>query len=276
VSTQANGVIPASVHYVAPWCNESDIPQGRLTDSNGQPLQDIQMGWMIAAATDLLYVLSGRRWRSGHSVVRPTATNRAIAYGSMTYPLNTLPGFGYGWGFAAGWMWSMLGLGFSQGSDSTEVVLQAPVTSIEQILLNGVPLTTDQYSLTDRRRLTLSSGLAWPWEQDPQMDPSQNGTAQVIYDWGSSPPEAGRLACAELAIELALSFSGQDSCKLPARVLTVATQGVNVAVGDAMTFLLQDLTGIALVDLFLRAVNPQRLRRRSQFVGPGTIIQRES
>jgi hypothetical protein len=268
---QATGVIPASTHFIAPYCSEADLPTDRLEDSSGNPIADVQLGWMIAAATDLLYVLSGRQYRAGHTVCRPCAVARAFTLGSAVYPYNSLSGFGYGWGFSGGWQWSLLGLGFSQGTDSTEVVLQGPITNIESVLLDGAALGPGDYTVFDRTRMVLRSGLAWPWQQDPQMDPSQVGTAEIVYDWGQSPPEMGRLACAELAIELALSFSGQDSCRLPSRVLSIATQGVNVAVGDALTYLLTDLTGCPTVDLFLRAVNPSRRRRPTAFIGPSSV-----
>jgi hypothetical protein len=246
----------------------------RLEDSNGAPVTDVQLGWMIAAATDLLYVISGRQWRSGHSVIRPCAANRAISFGSMVYPWNSLLGYGSGWGFGAGWaMWSM-GLGYNRGSDATELVLQGPITAVESVLLDGVALGAGDYEITGRKTMVLRSGLVWPWEQDRQQPVTQAGTAQVTYDWGASPPPSGRLACAELAIELALSFSGQDSCRLPARVQTVATEGVNVAVGDAIAYIKEDLMAIPSCDYFLRAFNKNHLRRRSVFVGPSSLINR--
>lgn len=275
MSTQAPGVVPASIHSVAPWASESDIPEGRITDSNGNAIADIQLGWMIAAATDLLYVLSGRKWRQGHSVVRPCALNRSYVVGSMVYPFNSISGYGYGWGFAAGWQWSLLGLGFSQGADASEITLQGPITSIEQILLNGSPLNpATDYTVYDRRRVVLSAGLSWPWEQDPQQPPTAQGTASITYDWGSSPPEIGRLACVELAIELALSFSGQDKCRLPSRVVSVASQGVTETLGDALQYILQDLTALPICDMFLQSSNPQKARRRSVFWGPNTLVPR--
>jgi hypothetical protein len=281
MSTQAPGVIPASVHHVAPWCSEADIPTGRITDSNGDVFADVQIGFAICAATDLLYVLSGRQWRSGHTVMRPCAMARAIAVGSMVYPWGSMSGFGSAWGFPGGWMWSagfgFGGLGFTQGSDATEVVLQGPVTNIEEVLLNGQTLdpSTD-YHLSGRQRLTLNSGLGWPWQQDPQEDPTQPGTAQVIYDWGSSPPEIGRMACVELTIELILGLSGQDACKLPSRVVSIASQGVTVSLGDALNYILQDLTALPICDMFLQGYNPGKRRRRAVIVGPNTIWQRTS
>ncbi len=194
-----------------------------------------------------------------------------------------MSGYGSGWGYGLGWAWSSIGLGFWQGGgvDLSTVFLQYPVTSIHEVLLSGQVLDPSQYTLYDRRRLVLTLGQggegsvsAWPWSQLLSTPVSQPGTAQIDYSWGDSPPEAGRLACAELTIELALAFTGADDCRLPQRVLTVATEGVSIAVGDAMTYVRESLTGLPIVDLFLVAHNANKSRRRSAFAGPGTYQNR--
>ncbi len=240
------------------------------------------MDWLIACATDLLYSLSGRKWRSGRSVVRPTARAGANQGWWYNYPWSSMSGYGSGWGYGLGWAWSSIGLGFWQGGgvDQSSLFLQAPILAIHEILLNGVALTPDQYTVYDRKRVVLNvdngngngSSNAWPWEQNIQFPPSQPGTCLVDFSWGSSPPESGRLACAELAIELGLAFTGSNDCRLPQRVLTVATEGVSVAVGDAMTYVLQQLSGLPICDMFLRSKNPQRAQRRSAFAGPNSYV----
>ena len=283
--------IPSTKHYLAPWCAESDLPSGRLTDSNGAPLGDVPLGWMISAATDLLFVLSGRQFRVGRSIVRPTSIQGAFGNQSYLYPYSSMSGYGSAWGFNAGWAWTAIGMGWWQnGQDLAECVLQGPVRRINSVLVDGSELggwapggpDNPNYKLFDRRRLVrmvdvagASSG-AWPWNQQLQLPVSMPGTWQIDYEWGLSPSEGGRLACAELAIELALGFSGQDSCKLPARVLSVATQGVTTAVGDPLTFLMEDLTGLPICDLFLRAYNPGKRRRRAVFLAPNSIQGRSS
>ena len=77
-----------------------------------------------------------------------------------------------------------------------------------------------------------------------------------------------------MAIELGLAFTGANDCRLPARVLSIATEGVSVAVGDAMTYVLQQLTGLPICDMFLKSKNPQRAQRRSVFASPNTIQNR--
>lgn len=274
MSSLPSGVVPASVHYLAPWCTEDDLPLGRISDSNDRKITDIQLGWMIAAATDLLYVLSGRHFKSGRSVVRPTHIVGPSA--PLIYPWGSMAGYGSAWGFTVGSAWAATGFGWEVAQEFSEVVLQAPVTAINSVMVDGTVLDPSAYSLYDGRRLVRNYGGAWPWNQPLIAPVTQAGTWQIDYDWGITPPTSGRLACAELAIELALGFSGQDECRLPARVLSVASQGVNVAVGDALSFILADLTGLPICDAFLQAFNPAKLRRRTVFLAPNSVIPRSS
>jgi len=274
---QAEGVIPASTHTLHPYCSESDLPAERI-----KRITDVPLGWLIAAATDLLYVLTQRKYRSGRSVVRPTARFPANQGWWYNYPWSSMSGYGSGWGYAAGWAWSSVGLGFWQGqsSDLSTVVLQAPVLAIHEVLLNGQPLAPTDYTLYNRRDLVLTiatesgegTGNAWPWEQVLAIPATQPGTAQIDYSWGIDPPEIGRMACAELAIQLGLAFTGANDCRLPTRVLTVATEGVSVAVGDALTYIREKLTGLPICDMWIQAENPQKAQRRSMFAGPNTYL----
>lgn len=272
----------SSAHYLQPWCDESDLPRRRLLDSNGVELSDISLGWMIAAATDILYVLSGRKYRSGRSVVRPTSIQMASGP-PLLYPYSSMSGYGSAWGFATGWVWSAIGMGFWFSQDLNEVLLQGPVTKINSVIVDGVTLPSTAYTLYERRRLVRNvdanggaSAPIWPWRQSLSLPITEQGTFQIDYEWGNPVKDSGRLACAELAIELALSFSGQDPCRLPARVQHVATQGVDAAVGDALEFLKEDLTGLPICDMFLRAENPHRRRRRSVFLGPNSTLNRSA
>lgn len=269
-------------HFLNVWCEESDLPAARLAE-----VQDVNQAWMIAAATNLLYTLSGRQFRTGRSVVRPTSINSAYANQSYLYPYSSMSGYGDAWGFAAGWAWSALGMGWWQnGQDLSELELQGPVTRINSILvdgneLGGWPPPNPNYTLYDKKRLvrniTGDSGTtaAWPWNQALQLPTTESGTFLVDYEWGRGPGPLGKLACAELATQLCLSLSGDVDSKLPSRVLSIATQGVTLAVGDPLTYIREDLTGLPICDMFLNAANPNKLRRRSIFISPQTILDRE-
>lgn len=267
-------------HYLAPWCEESDIPRTRL-----EGVTDVDLAFMIAAATDLLYTLSGRQFRIGRSIVRPASISASYGTQSYLYPYASMSGYGSAWGFAAGWSWSAVGMGWWQnGQDLSEVKLQGPVRKINNVLVDGVnlgawPPTNPNYTLYDRRRLirNVNTGSpqasAWPWNQQLQLGLDQPGTWMIDYEWGKSPGPMGKLACIELALELALTLTGTNKARLPARVVSIATEGLNVAVGDALSYIRESLVGIPACDLFLQAKNPGRLRRGAIFVGPNSVQQ---
>lgn len=271
-------VEPQSQHFLAPWCVEADIPATRRNQ-----IQDVQLAFAISVATDLLYVLSGRQFRSGRSLIRPTPIDSSYGNQSYLYPYSSMSGYGAAWGFAAGWSWTAMGMGWWQGGqDLSEVVLQGPVRQINQVTVDGAALDPDtDYTLYDGRRLvrnvdpTGQTTGAWPWNQQLQLPLSQPGTWSIDYDWGKVPPNAGKAACIELAVEVAQSLSGQDTAKLPARVISIATQGMNTAVGDSLAYIRESLVGIPLVDLFLMAYNRAGLRRRTIMIGPNSQQGRE-
>lgn len=276
---QPAGVVRQSQVYVSPWCDESDLPTGRLEDSNGQPLSDINLGWMIGAATDLLYVLSGRKYRWGRSVITPSRAS-ALRFPSV-YPYSSAGawgGYGGAWGFPVGWAWSLVGPGWAGGQADNELTLQAPVLRVHSVLLDGTTLSPAQYQITDSRKLVLAPGLVFPLTQQVGSPLNQPGTCQIDYEWGRAPRErdSARLACAELAIELALGFSGQDACRLSPRTVSASSEGVSVTTGVSLEFLKEDLTNLPICDLFLRAMNPTKRRRPSVFLSPQSVLNRST
>ena len=282
-STDAAPLV-ASEHFLHPWCSEEDFPQSRL-----EIVQDVDVAWMIACASEALYILSGRKYRQGRSVVRPCAISSSYGTQSYLYPYSSMSGYGAAWGFAAGWSWTAVGMGWWQnGQDLSELLLQGPVRKINQVMvdgqsLGGWPPTNPNFTLYEGRRLVRNANLtggiaassAWPWNQQLQLPLTQPGTFAVDYEWGYRVPEGGRLAAVELAINLALAVSGDDDTKLPSRVLSVNTQGLTVAVGDPLIFIREDLTGLPICDMWLNQVNPAKLRRRPAFLAPTSVLGRE-
>lgn len=281
-TTEADPIVGPQ-HWIAPWCLEDDIPPKRI-----EGIRDVDVARSIAGATNLLYVLSGRQFRTGRSVVRPCAPSSSYGTQSYLYPYSSMSGYGAAWGFAAGWSWTAVGMGWWQnGQDLSELLLQGPVRKINSVIvdgenLGGWPPPNRNFTLYDGRRLVRNAvqqaggaaSNAWPWNQQLQLDLTNPGTFAIDYEWGKPPPPEGVVACIELAIAVANALSGDEDAKLPSRVLSVTTQGVSVAVGDPLTYIREDLTGLPLVDMFLNAVNPAKLRRRSLFLGPNSVIGR--
>jgi len=91
---------------------------------------------------------------------------------------------------------------------------------------------------------------------------------EVTYSYGTPPPSAGKAAAKLLAIELVKLYEGDQSCALPQRVTSVNRQGVSYTLLDDQDFLENMRTGIYAVDLFLKAVNPDKARARARVFSP--------
>jgi hypothetical protein len=112
------------------------------------------------------------------------------------------------------------------------------------------PLT---YYLSDHATLSATPGASWP-----------NGAVEVTYTYGNPPPVAGKNAARLLAIELVKMYEGDDTCALPQRVTAVTRQGVSYTILDDQAFIDELKTGIYAIDLFLKAVNPDKARARAR------------
>ncbi len=161
---------------VAPWCNADDVTASMPGFTGGNAtIVGVDLDLVTAAATLILYRLSGRQYRGVHtSFVRPKILSGGwrvlpYPYGSYSY------GSGYGFGYGGWWGGGTLG---APGWDSPcppmdEIILQGPVLSIIEVLVDGVPLIAGQdYQLYDHRRLVRStptvptSNPGWPQIQD--------------------------------------------------------------------------------------------------------------
>jgi hypothetical protein len=93
---------------------------------------------------------------------------------------------------------------------------------------------------------------------------------EVSYSYGTPPPTSGKAAARILALEFVKLFENDDTCALPQRVTSVSRQGVTYTILDNQSFIDELRTGIYVVDLFLKTVNPDRARARSRVFSPDT------
>ncbi len=155
-----------------------------------------------------------------------------------------------------------------------------PVTSIEEVVIDGEVVDPARYRVDDGRWLIYippvpySSGdrQNWPNVNDERLELGSVGTWSIDYFYGNGPPPGGREMAAVLGCELAKSCSGEDgdgSCRLPQRVTSITRQGVSMAVLDPLTLFSDGLTGLPEVDLFVSAMNLGVKRRPAALVVPG-------
>src|SRR5690606_40707127 len=83
-----------------------------------------------------------------------------------------------------------------------------------------------------------------------------------------SVPEAGVLAAEVLACELAKSWAGTGSCRLPKRVQNIVREGVTMTVMDQFEFLDDGMFGVYEVDTFIATFNPHRLQGPAWMIVP--------
>lgn len=215
------------VSTCAPWVERPD-----LSCSVPDGVSDEKMDQALQAATDILYVLSGRRFPGVcEDRYRPQSCGCAR---------------------------SRCGCGMPP----TLRLARTPVVEITFVKVDGVTLDPSVYRLDNRRDLVRLDGDGWPSGQDATKPTTAVDTFEVSYTWGVGPPPAGVIALEYLAVELAKSVCGQE-CGLPARVQTITRQNVTMAALDPQTFLDHGRTGIYLVDLFLMAYPQAGGSRRS-------------
>lgn len=224
-------------------------------------------GRAVAAATQILWGLSGRRFGECQMTLRPCRRDCSTApwpggyspwSGGMSWPQPLLHGG----------VWFNVICGSCPGECSctslSEVVLPSPVSSIIAVKVNGISLAvTGAYRLDDNRLLVRLGGFTWPSCQELNKDDTQVGTWSVTAKFGEPVPELGQMAMGELACELLKAMRGVD-CRLPQQVTSLARQGVNISFPDPTSLLAQGRLGLYMADLFIETVNPGGLKAPSQ------------
>jgi hypothetical protein len=183
------------------------------------------------AATEILYKRSGRRFRVHAALLRPNQSG--------------------------------CGCSISDCYGQSELDLPSPVVADSIVAtIDGVVLPTTSYKLYSGHLLVRTDGGYWP--MCVHLSSVTGVDWSLAFSFGEGPGMDGILACRELAIHIALSLCGKVS-KIPARATSVSRQGVSINLLRGKRF------GIALVDDFLDASNPNGLMGRSSVMSPDTI-----
>lgn len=254
---------PVSDVLCAAWATPADVPEQYRA-----LVSDAQWEVYLMVASELLYWLSGSQYTGGGCTETVTLRSRPPAFGTGAWPYSPT------WGECSCWSlssWSDGRLippspGLWSGRHYSPSSLKLPrgdVTAVSAVTFNGAPFAA--WRLTGAGWLERTDGRGWN---------VCNDVTEITYDWGLAPPESGKLAAVTLAVEFALAFNNDSSCQLPQRVQTVTRQGITIGVLDPQEFLDEGRTGIYLVDLFLTAANPNKLRRRARVWSPDLPVVR--
>jgi hypothetical protein len=270
----------------SPWCALTDV--AGFTDGNGNVTVEganLAVAEMcIQVASDVLFEMSGEQFAGSCSdTVRPQARLLARDHG------RGMGGFMGTYG-----MWDTNGSFFASFRDWPTVNQEEmpdgnllssidlgvfPLTSIIQVLIDGVVLDPSNYRIDNNRHLTrlqvpsqFNSGFisyGWPSSQITDLPSTEVGTFEVSFTYGTPPPPAGLRAAAELAWQMYLSATpSAGACRLPARTTRITRQGVTATLTDPMVLISMHRFGMFFCDAFLETYNPNNLRRRSRVMSP--------
>lgn len=202
----------------APWATYTDLTEAQAAEGDGDDWDRA-----LLVASEILYALSGRRYRGGGCRTE------------FTYDAD--PG--------QGCIWWTRERPCSHGWTS-RIRLPETASTVEAVVLDGAVLDVGGWQVMG----------PWLWRVGGQGWPPHGGRVVVTYGYGIAPPASGVAAAVELAGQLLLSEQGSDDCRLPERVTSITRQGVTMTALDPMDFLADGRTGLYAVDLFLAAENP--------------------
>lgn len=235
----------------------------RSTDALDQ-MQPEQRETVEQMASDLLWNWTGRLFGECPVEYRPCRQNcgkEGFSSGAWAVALN---GDNSPWAPAlTGGQWRNVtcgNCGDSCGCSSTQALrLPWPVSSIEEIVIDGAVLYPTEYRLDSHSLLQRLDGQGWPACQDLDLPSTEPGTWRINYLWGMPVPAGGQIAAGLLASEMAMALCNDAACKLPQRIQSVTRQGITVTMLDPFEDVNDGRTGIWLVDAWVASVTrPKR------------------
>lgn len=240
------------------WAGLDDIPESIRAN-----FADDQWTRWLLVASEVLYELSGQQWRGAGCTYSATLRGRPPEQGSGAWP------YFRSWGMTASsqsYWWMPLGLVAwwprFRATTPRPYAVKLPhdqVSSITNVSIGDTVVDPSVYRLAAGGWLERTDGHSWLHWRDELV---------VTYTYGSPPTEAGVQAAVTLANELGKAECGDATCRLPKRVTSIARQGMTIAVIDSMDFFKIRKTGIADIDLWLTAVNPDGRKRRARVISP--------
>jgi hypothetical protein len=211
------------------------------------------------AASNLMWALSGRKY-SGITTVteRYICAGRVYRYGPSTNNTQAVLVDGDVANFYSDNLDFYEGITADGTTSSSRIRLRGrPVTKIHTVRdRSGKIISPNKYYLVDHSTMQAAVGVPWT-----------PCNIEITYSYGIEPPTLGKMAARTLAIEFAKLWSG-DVCELPQRVTSIARQGVSYTLLDSQDFVEDLRTGLYVVDMFLKSVNPDKARAKARVFSP--------
>jgi hypothetical protein len=214
----------------------------------------------VHTASYLLWAMSGRKYTGETTVTeRYTCTLRNNRIGPSTKTNSPVLFGGDVYNIPSGDYDEYSELTSDGMSPDSRIRLRGrPVTKIHAIRNRlGSIIDPSNYYLVDHSTIHVKAGTPWT-----------PCNTEVTYSYGTPVPAVGKMAARTLAIEFIKLWSDDDTCQLPQRVTSVSRQGVSYTILDNQEFIEELRTGLYVIDLFLKTVNPDNARRKSKVFSP--------
>ena len=214
----------------------------------------------IRTASYLLWAMSGRKYTGVTTVTeRYTCTLRNNRMGPSTKTNSPVLFGGDVYNIPSGDYDEYSELTSDGMSPDSRIRLRGrPVTKIHSIRnrVGGI-VDPSNYYLVEHSTIHIKAGTPWT-----------PCNTEVTYSYGTPVPAIGKMAARTLAIEFIKLWSDDETCALPQRVTSVARQGVSYTILDQQEFIQEMRTGMYVIDLFIKTVNPDGARRKSKVFSP--------
>lgn len=139
------------------------------------------------------------------------------------------------------------------------VYLTAPVGRIDEVVVDGAVLPVDAYHVEDGNILVRTDGGRWP--------SCSGDDFTVTYLNGYPVDSMGQYVAGVLAQEyLNAMTASKNKCKLPPSVTSLTRQGVTIEMTTGL--FPEGVTGITIVDTYLRQFNPHGLKTKPTVHSP--------
>ena len=214
----------------------------------------------VRTASYLLWAMSGRKYTGETTVTeRYTCTLRNNRMGPSTKTNSPVLFGGDVYNIPSGDYDEYSELTADGMSPDSRIRLRGrPVTKIHSIRNRlGDIIDPSNYYLVDHSTIHIKAGTPWT-----------PCNTEVTYSYGVAVPAVGKMAARTLAIEFIKLWSDDETCQLPQRVTSVSRQGVSYTILDNQEFIEELRTGLYVIDLFLKTVNPDNARRKSKVFSP--------
>lgn len=171
------------------------------------------------------------------------------------------------------------------GAELCEIELRGPVYDIVSVTIDGVAVPATTYGVHDGRFLTRinpvpvpdgEAGNCWPSCQDMTLPATQVGTFEVEYRTGVALPPMAVAAVSALAAHFIRGCNGGCGCGVGTRqnLQRLSRQGVDLEFADPTTLFEDGRTGIQIVDMAIRQMNPQGLPNPMRVLSPDYRLPR--